>query len=45
MSLTNPSSLQSRAELLAKAGAAANVDGAQMLLNATIELIVENGCK
>ncbi|KAJ3499291.1 hypothetical protein NLG97_g450 [Lecanicillium saksenae] len=41
-SLTEPSSLRSRAHSLVNAGAAVTIEGAEMILNTTIELIVNN---
>ncbi|KAJ6787515.1 hypothetical protein PWT90_02278 [Aphanocladium album] len=41
-SLTEPSSLKSRAHALVNAGAAVTVEGAEMILNTTIELIVNS---
>ncbi|KAJ4158368.1 uncharacterized protein LMH87_008897 [Akanthomyces muscarius] len=41
-SLTEASSLKSRAQSLVNSGAAVNIEGAEMLLNTTIELIVRN---
>ncbi|KAM3515328.1 hypothetical protein MY11210_001069 [Beauveria gryllotalpidicola] len=41
-SLTGPSSLKSRAQSLVKAGAAVNMEGAEMILNTTIELIIRD---
>lgn len=44
-SLTEASSLKSRAQSLVNSGAAVNIEGAEMLLNTTIELIVRNRCE
>ncbi|KAM3544037.1 hypothetical protein ARSEF1564_003030 [Beauveria bassiana] len=41
-SLTGSSSLRSRAQSLVEAGAAVNVEGAEMILNTTIELIIRD---
>ncbi|KAK2617016.1 hypothetical protein QQS21_000107 [Conoideocrella luteorostrata] len=41
-SLTSPATLSSRAKSLVDAGAAVNVEGAEMILNATIRLIVQS---
>lgn len=40
--LAEPSSLESRAQALVSSGAAVNIEGAKMILNTTIELILEN---
>lgn len=42
-SLTEASSLKYRAQSLVNAGAAVNIEGAEMILNTTIELIVRDG--
>jgi len=43
--ITSPKSLLSRAQALVGVGAAATVDGAQRILNTTIDLIVNSGCE
>lgn len=42
--LTSEASLQSRAQTLVAAGAAANLEGAKMILNVTIDLIFNHQC-
>lgn len=43
--LTSEASLQSRAQALVAAGAAASLEGAEIILNVTIDLIVNHQCR
>lgn len=44
-SLISPASLASRAKALVDAGGAVNIEGAERILNVTIQLIVKSRCK